>query len=187
MTPTRRPVDLIDRLGAAALEVKDLIRQAHEANQMLRDTIREARVTAASIAADSIEPLIEAEVTKQLDELGKITHQQMKQTAAKIGREFDALSKPMFETLGLVDEFVRLRESRVTCPSCGEKIDDQTAITDTDEPEAGDCGICAYCGALHVFTGENGEKRSPTPDELIDFMADPGVRKVLRRIGRAAS
>jgi hypothetical protein len=68
------------------------------------------------------------------------------------------------------------------CPSCGRLTDGYTeAKLDAKAalPKAGDASICAYCGALAVFT-ENIGLRLPTVDETASMMQDRTIRLLLK-------
>jgi rRNA-processing protein FCF1 len=79
--------DTINELIAATAEAREVIREMHGAQKDLRREIAEAR---AFIASD-IEAAIRAEVAKQMAELGEATSKAMRESVAKVGREFDRL------------------------------------------------------------------------------------------------
>lgn len=70
------------------------------------------------------------------------------------------------------------------CWSCGALNDDFMGIGDTDPgtPDEGAISICAYCGAVAVFTGEALLTRKPTKTELADLMADATIRTAVTAI-----
>lgn len=90
--------DLIDRLGAASLEARELLADVRSTTRELRTEIRNAaaereRITdliKKAVAAD-----IEAEVKTQLSALGELTRKAMDDAVAKVGREFDKLTNIM--------------------------------------------------------------------------------------------
>lgn len=86
--------NLIDRLGATALDCRKLIREMHEAEQSLKQTIKDARA-----AKDDIDKYltkgIEESVRRTINELGEHTQKAMHKTSEKIVREFDKLAKPL--------------------------------------------------------------------------------------------
>lgn len=70
------------------------------------------------------------------------------------------------------------------CWSCGSPNDDFTGIGDTDLglPDEGAISICAYCGAVAVFTGQALLVRKPTAGELADVMANTTARRAIQAI-----
>lgn len=70
------------------------------------------------------------------------------------------------------------------CPVCGRLNDGFTEISKTKrppKPKAGDASLCAYCGALCVFTADGG-LRLPTVDESAKMMQDPMIRLLLSNL-----
>jgi hypothetical protein len=47
-------------------------------------------------------------------------------------------------------------------------------------PRQGDVGVCLYCRALGVFTGDGVKQRPPTASELDEFDHDDRIPIVLR-------
>lgn len=96
---------VIDRLGAAARDCRELLRQAHEAQRDLRGAIREAKEARRELAdmlgtiTDAVGASIEREVVTKLDELGEHVNKSMRDTTAKILEEFDTLANPLRDAL----------------------------------------------------------------------------------------
>lgn len=57
-----------------------------------REAIEAIRTAAAQLAQTHVRPLLEAEVTRQVDALGKVNEEAMRKSVAKVTAEFDKLS-----------------------------------------------------------------------------------------------
>lgn len=62
------------------------------------------------------------------------------------------------------------------CPYCRASFDAVTGLTGDPRPEAGDAGICWYCGGLLVYR-DDGTPREPTEEELPALVADERLRR----------
>ncbi len=65
----------LDRLEAAMSECREMIREAHAATKDLRAAVREAKQEARALAADEVAAHIQAEVSRQLEDLGERTRE----------------------------------------------------------------------------------------------------------------
>jgi hypothetical protein len=75
--------------------------------------------------------------------------------------------------------------TKPACWSCGSPNDDYTAANDApgpDRPFEGAVGVCLYCAAISIYTGNDLEMRAPTPAELAEVMADQHIVKVVQAI-----
>lgn len=102
---TAPTADLLDKLGAVALECRALIREMHEAQRDLRQTIKEAHEAHAALhgaAEAAVAARIEVVVKESIDELGKVTGTAMRRTEKKIMSEFEKLARPLYESFGLM-------------------------------------------------------------------------------------
>ena len=98
--------DLVNRLGQTALECRALIREMHEAQQDLKQTIRdaeEAKTRLDKYLTDGIEKSVAA----QINILGEHTQKAMDDTSRKIIREFDRLSAPLMASLDNIKRHIR--------------------------------------------------------------------------------
>jgi glucose-6-phosphate-specific signal transduction histidine kinase len=119
MTQNTDYAGLIERLALTAQECRALIREMHEMQQALRADLREARDVTAELRAAVTEQVnhdvaaeIEAQVKKQVGELGEQTHKAMQATSRKIVAEFATLTKPLMEALGMLELAVELEEDK---------------------------------------------------------------------------
>jgi hypothetical protein len=64
-----------DRLEAALGECREMIREAHAATKDLRAAVREAKQEVRALAKDEVAAHIQAEVSRQLEELGERTRE----------------------------------------------------------------------------------------------------------------
>ena len=78
-----------DRLEAAMNECREMIREAHAATKDLRAAVREAKQEARTLAADEVAAHIQAEVSRQLEELGERTGEAITAATQKVIAEFD--------------------------------------------------------------------------------------------------
>ena len=79
------------------------------------------------------------------------------------------------------------RGAPAVCPCCGSTNDQVMGVGEGHDPAGpvinpGDRSVCAYCGAMSVFTGNGLEVRSPTRDEMAESLADPTVREAIRAV-----
>lgn len=89
---------LIDQLGAASLEARQLLADIRGATRDLRNAIRDAqaeREQLADLIKRTVADDIQAEVSTQLAKLGEQTQAAMAAATAKVGREFDRLTNIM--------------------------------------------------------------------------------------------
>lgn len=74
------------------------------------------------------------------------------------------------------------------CPGCKKKLDAAASLRGY-VPEPGAISICAYCGAVAVFT-EQLAKRAATEDEIVEFEANSiefrQTRALLARMRQAS-
>jgi single-stranded DNA-specific DHH superfamily exonuclease len=91
-TPNMRT--LIDELGAAALECRQLLADVRTASKDLRSAVREARETQASLAK-AVEEMVDADIDEAvkagLARYEKNVHAAMDAAVAKVTSEFDKL------------------------------------------------------------------------------------------------
>jgi hypothetical protein len=89
------PVNETDRLEAAIAESRELIRDAHGAAKDLRAAIREAKEDVLALTKQQVAATVEAEVTRQLDELGKRTQEAISAATEKVLAEFDRFGESL--------------------------------------------------------------------------------------------
>jgi hypothetical protein len=75
-----------------------------------------------------------------------------------------------------------LNPSPGPCANCGTELDGWTAVEPGTRPARStkadpNISICAYCGALHEYTGTPLRHRPLTGDELTLALADPAIRR----------
>jgi hypothetical protein len=88
-------VNETDRLEAAIAESRELIRDAHGAAKDLRAAIREAKEDVLALTKEQVAATVEAEVTRQLDELGKRTQEAISAATEKVLAEFDRFGESL--------------------------------------------------------------------------------------------
>jgi hypothetical protein len=88
-------VNETDRLEAAIAESRELIRDAHGAAKDLRAAIREAKEDVQALTKEQVAATVEAEVTRQLDELGKRTQEAINAATEKVLAEFDRFGESL--------------------------------------------------------------------------------------------
>ncbi|RBQ21569.1 hypothetical protein DP939_02335 [Spongiactinospora rosea] len=84
--PVKVEVDL-STIETVCAELRELVREAHGVTGDLRKAVKDARRTVESDIAQTME----AEVKRQVAELGEVTAEAMRNSVAKVGREFDRL------------------------------------------------------------------------------------------------
>jgi chromosome segregation ATPase len=82
-------VSEMDRLEAAVSECREMIREAHAATKDLRTAVREARQEVRALAADEVAAQVQAEVTRQLEELDERIREAVTAATQKVISEFD--------------------------------------------------------------------------------------------------
>ena len=85
----------LDRLEAAMRECREMIREAHAATKDLRAAVREARQEVSTLAADEVAAHIQAEVSRQLGELGERTGEAVTAATQKVIAEFDRFGEAL--------------------------------------------------------------------------------------------
>jgi CRISPR/Cas system-associated exonuclease Cas4 (RecB family) len=88
-------VSEVDRLEAALGECREMIREAHAATKDLRAVVREARQEARALAKDEVAAHIQAEVSRQLEELGERTREAVVVATQKVISEFDRFGESL--------------------------------------------------------------------------------------------
>jgi hypothetical protein len=88
-------VSELDRLEAAMSECREMIREAHAATKDLRAAVREAKREVSVLAADEVAAHIQAEVTRQLEELGERTGEAITAATQKVIAEFDRFGEAL--------------------------------------------------------------------------------------------
>lgn len=86
----------------------------------------------------------------------------------------------------------RRRTRDVQCWACGHNINGTSGMTGPIDapPRAGDIGVCLYCRAVGVFTGDGVEQRPPTMPELDALERDdriPVAMSIATRVHMAIS
>jgi hypothetical protein len=82
---------MLERLLAAMEDAKATIRQAHEAQQGLKQTIAEAREVGRALQRDEFEPWLRGEVAKQLHQLGEELQVHRDRSVERVIASFDEL------------------------------------------------------------------------------------------------
>ena len=85
----------LDRLEAAMSECREMIREAHAATKDLRAAVREAKQEARALAAGEVAAQIQAEVSRQLEELGERTREAVTTATQKVIAEFDQFGEAL--------------------------------------------------------------------------------------------
>ena len=88
-------VSELDRLEAAMSECREMIREAHAATKDLRAAVREAKQEARALAAGEVAAQIQAEVSRQLEELGERTREAVTAATQKVIAEFDRFGEAL--------------------------------------------------------------------------------------------
>ncbi len=88
-------VSELDRLEAAMSECREMIREAHAATKDLRAAVREARQEMRVLAAGEVAAHIQAEVSRQLEELGERTREAVTAATQKVIAEFDRIGEAL--------------------------------------------------------------------------------------------
>jgi len=88
-------VNELDRLEAALSECREMIREAHAATKDLRAAVREARQEVRALATDEVASTIQAEVSRQLEELDERTREAVTAATQKVISEFDRFGESL--------------------------------------------------------------------------------------------
>jgi phage protein D len=88
-------VSELDRLEAALGECREMIREAHAATKDLRAAVREAKQEVRALAADEVAAHLQAEVSRQLEELGERTREAVTAATQKVIAEFDRFGESL--------------------------------------------------------------------------------------------
>jgi predicted transcriptional regulator len=88
-------VSELDRLEAALGECREMIREAHAATKDLRAAVREAKQEVRALAADEVAAHLQAEVSRQLEELGERTREAVTAATQKVISEFDRFGESL--------------------------------------------------------------------------------------------
>jgi hypothetical protein len=97
---------LIDRLGAAAVDCRAAIREAHEATSDLRDVLKEARKL---LSGDDIRDRISDQVEAELGYLHTKTQETCDVAVARITEQLTRIVGPLVKILDGVDTDLRNR------------------------------------------------------------------------------
>jgi hypothetical protein len=84
-----------DRLEAAVSECREMIREAHAATKDLRAAVREAKQEVRALAQDEVAVHVQAEVSRQLEELGERTGEAITAATQKVISEFDRFGESL--------------------------------------------------------------------------------------------
>jgi hypothetical protein len=84
-----------DRLEAAVGECREMIREAHAATKDLRAAVRDARRELQDLARDEVAAQVQAEVSRQLAELGERTSEAVTAATQKVIAEFDRFGESL--------------------------------------------------------------------------------------------
>jgi hypothetical protein len=84
-----------ERLDAALEECREIIREAHAATKDLRAAVREAKQEVRALAADEVAAHVQAEVSRQLAELGERTGEAITAATQKVISEFDRFGESL--------------------------------------------------------------------------------------------
>lgn len=85
----------LDRLEAALGECREMIREAHAATKDLRAAVREAKQEVRALATEEVTAHIQAEVSRQLEELGERTREAITAATQKVISEFDRFGESL--------------------------------------------------------------------------------------------
>ena len=85
----------LDRLEAAVGECREMIREAHAATKDLRTAVREAKSELRALAKDEVAVHLQAEVSRQLDELSERTREAVSTATQKVIAEFDRFGESL--------------------------------------------------------------------------------------------
>ncbi len=85
----------LDRLEAAVGECREMVREAHAATKDLRAAVREAKSELRALTQDEVAAHLEAEVSRQLDELSERTREAIIAATQKVIAEFDRFGESL--------------------------------------------------------------------------------------------
>ncbi len=97
MTSGQEWVSLIDQLGAASMEAREVITELRSELKEARRVQREFHQEVERALAVAVDERIAAEVAKGLDAYGETLRKAMSDAVDKVGREFDKLAKIYIE------------------------------------------------------------------------------------------
>lgn len=84
--------DLIDRLGAAAMECRELIREAHAATKDLRQAIKDAEQAVSNLAGPLIEAKCEAVLVEGIELYQEVLRKAIDKATEAVFHRFDTLA-----------------------------------------------------------------------------------------------
>ena len=108
----------VDRLEAAMSECREMIREAHAATKDLRAAVREARQEARALAAGEVAADIQAEVSRQLEDLGGRTREAVTAATQKVIAEFDRFGEALLGKEAYWQKASGRRSGRARTPMC---------------------------------------------------------------------
>jgi Sec-independent protein translocase protein TatA len=88
-------VSELHRLEAALGECREMIREAHAATKDLRAAVREAKQEVRALTSDEVAAHLQAEVSRQLEELDERTHEAITAATQKVIAEFDRFGESL--------------------------------------------------------------------------------------------
>jgi hypothetical protein len=88
-------VSELDRLEVAVGECREMVREAHAATKDLRAAVREAKSELRALAQDEVAAHLEAEVSRQSDELSERTREAIIAATQKVIAEFDRFGESL--------------------------------------------------------------------------------------------
>ena len=82
---------LREQLRAEVSEARGTLKDLHREIREARTLVASGRDLIATLARAEVQAVVNAEVTEQVEALGKVTEQQMRKSASKVIAEFDKL------------------------------------------------------------------------------------------------
>jgi predicted transcriptional regulator len=96
--------DLISRLSKASMELKETIREAHQASRDLKAQTRDAK---EALSNKPVEALLSALLAQQIQNMNEDVIEHTHKVYDKVTQEFDKLTKPLMESIDEIHEHLK--------------------------------------------------------------------------------
>jgi hypothetical protein len=178
--------NLLDQLGAAALEARELLAEIRGATRDMRAARRELDLLLNATISDLVQVAVTKAIDAVLDTAINDTSEQLLtllDQARTVVRTYEGyLAEHEERSVAPAEETKTDKPTLASsiCAGCGKDLNQfyRANAVNNKPPKRGDVSICYDCGHLAIFIGD-GRFREPTTKELESLLASPIIQDAM--------
>lgn len=191
--------NLIDQLGAASMDARQLLGEVRGAMKDMRHLLAESAAERKRLG-EAVKAAVDKDVgeliTAELDKLAERTKEAIREGEDRIHKRFDRIGDILLtgdaqgDGPNLIAAAAKIASQRGApapgrrCPYCKGLIEDETNLDGTGPPKDGDVSICERCGKVAFYTDNAVRLRRLSAAEELEMKDNASVRAAVETVRR---